>query len=83
MSNILGETVKGSRAYQLSRKIELLKKKIKIWKKSCYDKEFHVIENNKRDIAITQPHVVNNPFIVFGWQQVEQIKSQLGRTFID
>lgn len=33
--------VKGSQAYQSAKKIEILKKEIKNWKKACYNSSAH------------------------------------------
>lgn len=42
---------KSSNAYQLSRKIELLKKERKFWKKQCHNKDFHNIEQIENELV--------------------------------
>lgn len=42
--------IHGSHAFQLVRKIDFLKKEIKNWKKSCYNKEFHDIDTMKSEL---------------------------------
>lgn len=74
--------MKGSSAYQLARKIKLLKKGSKVWKKSFCDNKYHDIDRIKKYLAIQRNYVMNNPFAISIWQQVNQLKSQLKSTIL-
>lgn len=59
---------KGSYAFQLTRKIDHLKKEIKTWKKFSESREFHVIDMIKRELAIKQYCIMNNSYDVSACQ---------------
>lgn len=73
--------IKGSYAFQWARKLEILKKEIKVWKKASYNKEVNDIDTKKSKLASEQFLVMNNTFHIDGWQQVEHLK--LERNFIE
>lgn len=73
--------VKGSSAYQLSRKIDLLKKEIKVLKKSFYDNDYHDIDRKYNDLVIHQNYVMNNPLSISIWMHVSQLKFQLAKHY--
>lgn len=75
--------MKGSCVYQLARKIDLLKKEIKVRKKAFFDNEFQDIDQLKKYLAIQQNHLMNNPSDSSCWQQVSQLKSQVEKLYID
>lgn len=44
--------IKGSYAFQLARKIDLLKKEIKIWKKYYYNNDIHNMDKLNRNLLV-------------------------------
>lgn len=43
-----------------SRKFEMLKREIKMWKLSCYNNSFHKIGPIKHELPIKHNHIVSN-----------------------
>lgn len=71
----------GSSAYQLARKIEILKKEIKSWKKQCYNKL--LIKSNQISVGNCSNQVMNKPVDYSAWSQVKCLKNQLEQSLME
>lgn len=69
--------------YQLAIKTELLKKEIIKWRKGNRNKEIQDIDRAKCNMAINQKHVMSNYCDVAAWRQIDCLRSQIERCFVE
>lgn len=61
----------------IGKKKRFPKKKIEVWKKSCYTKSLSSADPVKQELVIKHSHIMSSPFDSSTWQQVDWLKTQV------